>query len=262
MKYLLSAVILILSYFVCVQHDKISSLNSQVNSLDYKIDNIKKKDFPTVELDYKETFYLAQLSNSTTLVLSVIGFALVIAGIFSFSIIDTKFKVINNTIQNDMQGLKTEFNTLKSSVNTSVNSLTNEVTNYSENYKKYESRHNDFEFRLNFNQANENINKFYFYSDKKSMEYAVYHSLYGLSDFTNCYFSNSVNSDLSFKKETLSTVRDTLLLISKTNSYKVSVQLSTLILENIKNIRRLGSNDIDTLLSKVHSSIKFENREV
>ena len=262
MRYFHYLLIIILSYFVCVQHNEIKTLNSKVNALDYKTDNIKQKDFPTVEGDYKETFYLTQLSNSTNLVLSVIGFALVVAGIFSFSVIDNKFKVFNSVVQSDFQGLVSKFNTHKTSVNTSVKEMTNDITNYGENYKKYEIRHIDFEFRLNFNQANENINKFYFYTDKMNMEFALYHSLYGLSDFTNCYCSNSVNSDPSFKIETLSTVRDTLLLISKTNSYKVSVQLSTLILENINNIRRLDNSEIDTLLSKVHSSIEFENRKL
>jgi hypothetical protein len=258
MKYFSYFLIIFLSYFVCVQHNEIKTLNSKVNALDYKTDNIQKKIFPTTQPDYKETFYLTQLGNSTTLVLSVIGFALVIAGIFSFSVIDNKFKVFNSVVQSDFQGLISKFNTHKTSIDTSVEEMANNIAKQSENYKKYKIRHSDFEFRLNISQAYENIDKYTYYEDKGNKDYALYHALYSLSDFTNCYFSDSEKSDESLKSEIINTIIATLSNLIVYKEYKISVDFKYLILENIKNVRRLNNNKIDSLLSKLHSIIEFE----
>lgn len=259
MKYVPYIVILFLSYFVCIQNDKLENLTSKVNTLEYKTNNLKNKSFSNVTTDYKETFYLTQLSNSTTLILSVIGFSLVIAGLFSFSIIDTKFKVIKHSVDDDVNSLETRVNIIESSVNTSINSLRDNMTKYSEDYKNYESRHSDFEFRLNQSQAVENIDKSSYYKDKNDMGNALYHVLYGLSDLTNCYFSSSLNSDDNYKKEALIVIEETLKMLSKKDYHYLSMNYSKLTNDNIKNIRRLENDIIDKLLSKVQVSIEYKN---
>lgn len=263
MKYFnyLLILILVLSYFVCVQHNEIETLNSKVNALDYKTDNIKKKDFPTVEPDYKETFYLSQLSNSTTLVLSVIGFALVIAGIFSFSVIDNKFKVFNSVVQSDFQGLVRKFNTHKTSVDTSIEKMTIDITKYGENYKMYESRHNDFEFRLTNFQANESINRFFYNYDKNDFEMALYYALNALSDFSKCYFIENKFNDAGFKDGVFESMNSTLDLLNNQKSFIMSVQFKKVIYNSMIIIRNIDDENIHKKLSLLDSKITYENNK-
>jgi hypothetical protein len=260
MKYFPYFLIIILSYFVCVQHNEIKTLYSKVNALDYKTDNIQKEVFPTTQPDYKETFYLTQLNNSTTLVISVIGFALVIAGIFSFSIIDNKFKVFNSVVQSDFQGLVRKFNAHKTSVDTSINKITNDVTKYGENYKKYESRHNDFEFKLDYNQGNFYANLYNKYVDEKNAEMSLYYALIAFSDFTNCCLRTSVKNDADFKIEKVEYIKNGLKNLTESKEYKINVEFGGTVHNNISNIRKLDIVEIDTLLSKLQASIKYESR--
>lgn len=260
MKNFIYLLIITLSYFVFVQHNEIETLNSKVNALDYKTDNIKNKDFPTVEPDYKETFYLSQLNNSTTLILSVIGFALVIAGIFSFSVIDNKFKVFNSVVQSDFQGLVRKFNTHKTSVDASIEKMTIDITKYGENYKRYESRHNDFEFSLNYNQGNFYVTLYNKYVDEKNAEMSLYYALIVFSYFTNCCLSNSDKNDNEFKVEKVYYIKNGLKNLTEFKEYKVNVEFGGTIQNNITNIRKLDNVEIDILLSKLQASIKYETR--
>lgn len=254
MKYFTYLFIIILSYFVCVQHNEIKILNSKVNSLDYKTDNIKKKDFPTVEPDYKETFYLSQLSNSTTLILSVIGFALILAGISSYVLINDRFALEKTSTEQQIMESNHSQSTFK-------NEISVKLSEYEENYKKYEIKHNDFEFRLTNFQANESINRFYYNYDKNDFEMALYYALNALSEFSKCYFIENKFNDIGFKDGVFETIDSTLDLLNKQNSFMVSIQFKKLIYNSMIVIRNIDDENIHKKLSILDSKITYENKK-
>ena len=163
MKYLPYLLIIVLSYFICIQHNKIETLNSKINSLDYKTDNLKKKDFPTVEQDYKETFYLTQLSNSTTLVLSVIGFALILAGVSSYILIKERFEIFDAQTKQKVDNVSSEIKSLRISNNNTIDAFRNEISvklsEYEKNYKDIEKHIYEIRNDLNYEISNSKYNQ-------------------------------------------------------------------------------------------------------
>lgn len=253
--------IIFLCSFSLTGQNKIDSLSLRIKSLEAVI----KSKPVTHAKDYKETFYLTQLSNSVTLILGVIGFALVFAGFSSYHFINERFRLqersieqqITNVISNT-QSLITQSTTEQTIFKTEISM---KLSKYEEDYKKYESNHIDFQFVLDYIQGNFYANLFNKNVDEKNAEMSLYYALISFSDFTKCCLSSSDKSNDEFKIEKIKYIKDALKNLLDIKKYKINVELAGTTNNNIGNIRRLDDVEIDFLLSKLQSSIEYEIRK-
>ena len=196
------------------------------------ISNLPLTDVQVKERQFKEEMYIRQQEKDTTLILIVFTLALGL----------TAYLTIAPT---------------KRELTTRIASLEKEYTDYS---TEINNKHNDFEFRLNYSQANDYIGLYNKNVDDKDKEYSLFYSLLALSSFSDCYVSNSTKNDEEFKYETLSLIKLILNNLTEITIYKISVKLSGIITNNINNVRKLNNVDLDLLLSKIQSCIEYENR--
>lgn len=233
-------------------YTELISLQSKVNSLSNEIYLLKHPCKTVVQnttdnrLNYKDDFLNEQISNSTTLVLSVIGFAIVFAGVFTYFF-------GKSVILDVLKNFRLKVNEIRTEVRQAKN--TNE-----KNYNDIRVKHNDFEFSLNYNQGNFYVNLYNKYVDEKNAEMSLYYALIAFSDFTNCCLSNSDKNDNVFKDEKVDYIKNGLKNLTELKEYKVNVEFGGTIHNNISNIRKLDSVEIDILLSKIQVSIKYETR--
>lgn len=233
-------------------YTKLISLQSKVNSLSNEVYLLKHPCKTVVQnttgnkLNYKDDFLNEQISNSTTLVLSVIGFAIVFAGVFTYFF-------GKSVILDVLKNFRLKVNEIRTEVRQAKN--TNE-----KNYNDIRIKHNDFEFSLNYNQGNFYVNLYNKYVDEKNAELSLYYALIAFSDFTNCCLSNSDKNDNEFKVEKVDYIKNGLKNLTELKEYKVNVEFGGTIHNNINNIRKLDNFEIDTLLSKLQASIKYETR--
>ncbi|MBA9072591.1 hypothetical protein GGR22_000717 [Flavobacterium gossypii] len=161
MKYLVIVCFLVLSLFVVKQYDEINNLNSKIDSLSGRLEKSAICDTETLKelskQQYKEDFYLNQLSNSTTLILSVIGFALVLAGVSSYFIIDEKLEIIKQNFRTEHELLSTLFtntiNTQNISIDTFRKDMNANTTQNIADYKELEHKMLDVKNDLDFESA-------------------------------------------------------------------------------------------------------------
>ena len=269
MKYLPYLLIIVLSYFICIQHNKIETLNSKINSLDYKTDNLKKKDFPTVEQDYKETFYLTQLSNSTTLVLSVIGFALILAGVSSYILIKERFEIFDAQTKQKVDNVSSEIKSLRISNNNTIDAFRNEISvklsEYEKNYKDIEKHIYEIRNDLNYEISNSKYNQAKeFYDDNKIYPF-IFYSLLGMSVNTDIhtYYNEQDNSvlmesNLDLIKSTLDLFLSDLSKLLKTNTDIITTEEQKTIISLIEDINKTNDTYIFDNLSKFYNSLKFQ----
>jgi outer membrane murein-binding lipoprotein Lpp len=269
MKYLPYLLIIVLSYFICNQHNEIQTLNSKINALDYKTDNLKKKDFPTVEQDYKETFYLTQLSNSTTLVLSVIGFALILAGVSSYILIKERFEIFDAQTKQKVDNVSSEIKSLRISNNNTIDAFRNEISvklsEYEKSYKDIEKHIYEIRNDLNYEISNSKYNQAKEYYNENKIYPFVFYSLLGISVNTDIYkYYNEQNnkmlaqSNLDLIKSTLDLfLRDLLNLLDK-NTETITIEQKGTIIRLIENINNTNDNYVFDTLSKVYNSLKFQ----
>ncbi|MBW3518319.1 hypothetical protein [Flavobacterium sp. NKUCC04_CG] len=132
MKKFLICITIVLSVLILGLFLYTLSLNSKIDTLNQTLAKVAVCDTKTMEElsgeQYKETFYLNQLNNSTTLIIGVIGVALVFAGFFSFKLIEEKFDVINqkyldkeSVFEKKMAELKDDGDLLKNEFKTHKN---------------------------------------------------------------------------------------------------------------------------------------------
>lgn len=271
MKYLPYLLILVLSYFVCLQYNEIQTLNSKVNSLDYKTDNIAKKSFQTVEQDYKETFYLAQLNNSTTLVLSVIGFALILAGVSSYILIKERFEIFDAQTEQKVNNVSSEIESFRISSNDTINTLRNEISvklsEYENNYKDIEKHIYEIKNDLNYEISNSKYNQAKEAYNDNNLYSFIFYSLISMSVNTDIYVyyeeqnnNNLSDSNLDLIKSTLNLFLSDLSKLLKTNKDVITIEQQETIISLIEDINRTDDVYIFDKLSKMYSSLKFENK--
>ena len=163
--------------------------------------NIKNKNFPTVEQDYKETFYLTQLSNSTTLVLSVIGFALILAGVSSYILIKERFEIFDTQTKQKVDNVSSEIKSLRISNNNTIDAFRDEISvklsEYEKNYKDIEKHIYEIRNDLNYEISNSEYNQAKeFYDDNKLYPF-IFYSLLGMSVNTDIYtYYNEQNNSV------------------------------------------------------------------
>jgi len=230
-------------------YTKLDSLQSKINSLSNEVYLLKNPceriNFETANkvVNFKDDFLNEQISNSTTLLLSVIGFALVFAGFFTYffgkSIILDVFK-----------RFKSETNHIRADFR--KGNKTNE-----EAYNNIRVKHNDLEFSLLYNQGNFYANLYNKYLDEKNTEMFLYYALCSFSDFTNCCLSESIKNNDDFKNDKIVYIKNGLQDLVKVSKYKVKIDFSGTTHNNISNIRRLEDVEIDILLSKLQASIEY-----
>ncbi|NRT13633.1 hypothetical protein [Flavobacterium sp. 14A] len=263
MKNLLLCLLVIFLYsFSSTEQNKIDSLSLRIKSLESTIKN--KPVLPTT--DYKETFYLTQLNNSVTLILSVIGFALVFAGFSSYHFINERFRLQERSIEQQITNVISNSQSLIAQSAAEQAIFKTEVSvklgEYEKNYKKYESRHIDFEFVLDYIQGSFYANLFNKSVEEEDAEMSLYYALTTFSYFTNCCISKSAKSDNGFKNERVNYIITSLKNIKEVKMYSVDSTFGGTIYNNISNIRKLENIEIDTLLSEVQSSITYEIRKI
>jgi hypothetical protein len=216
-----------------------------VSNLEYKYETLKEAnvrlksnspltDNQVKERQFKEDSYIRQQSNDTTLILLVFTIAL---GLTAFlTVVPTR----------------REFDAR-------ITSLEKEYTNYSTNIN---NKHNDFEFRLDYSQANDYIGLYNKSVIDKDKEYCLFYAVLALSSFVDSYLSSSEKSDEEFKVQTATLIKNILDELLRSTSYKVSVELSGIITNSINNVRKLSNIQFDILLSKLQSSIEYEIRKI
>ncbi|TDE01831.1 hypothetical protein [Flavobacterium sandaracinum] len=230
------------------------SLQSTVNSLSNEVYILKNPcskitlNVANNKLNYKDDFLNEQISNSTTLILSVIGFALVFAGVFTYFFGKSVFLDV-------LKQFRLKINEVRAEVRQAKN--TNE-----KNYNDIRVKHNDFEFSLNYNQGNFYVTLYNKYVDDKNTEMSLYYALIAFSDFTTCCLSTSVKNDAEFKIEKVEYIKNGLNNLTEFKNYKVNIEFGGTIQNNITNIRKIDNVEIDILLSKLQASITYENRKV
>ena len=242
----------LLASLVIFLYIELNSLQSNVSSLSNEVYLLKHPCKTVVQnttgskLNYKDDFLNEQISNSTTLVLSVIGFALVFAGFFTYLFGKGVFLDV-------MKQFRLRINEVRQEVRNANKSNENK-------YREIFNKHNDFEFSLNYNQGNFYVNLYNKYVDEKNAEMNLYYALIAFSDFTNCCLSNSDKNDNEFKVEKVDYIKNGLKNLAELKEYKVNVEFGGTIHNNISNIRKLDNVEIDILLSKLQASIKYEIR--
>ena len=216
----------------------------RVSNLEYNYETLKEAnvrlksnlpltDVQVKERQFKEEMYIRQQEKDTNLILIVFTLAL---GLTAYlTIVPTKRELT-----------------------TRITSLEKEYANYT---SYIDSKHNDFEFRLDYSQANDYIGLYNKSVDSKDREYCLFYALLALSSFADSYLSNSNKSDEEFKLQTSKLIKNILEELLRSASYKVSVELSGIITNSLNNIRRLNSIEFDTLLSKLQASIEYEIRK-
>lgn len=274
MKYLTIVLVLILSFIVCKQYDQINNLNSKISTLDYKVDNINKKQFYSTEYDNKESFYLTQLSNSTTLILSVIGFSLVLAGVSSFLIIKERFEIFDASTEQKVRDVRQEIEALKISTINVVDTFKTEVNsnihNYEIEYKKLESiiynLKNDFDYELVILKHNE-AKEFF---SRKDLSGYVFYSLYSSKYSVSCIKhyrniqSNLSESMLDIMNNRLISVKldlESLLIYNKTEKHKLPIKDKESIINLIKNINEVSDVKTFEILSSLFNVLDFIDLE-
>ena len=216
----------------------------KVSNLEYKYETLKEAnvrlksnspltDTQVKERQFKEDSYIRQQQGDTNLILIVFTLALGL----------TAFLTITPT---------------KRELTFRIASLEQKYADYTSNI---DSKHNDFEFRLDYSQGNDYIGLYNKSVDEKDKEYSLFYALLALSSFTDCYLSKSIKNDEDFKYETLNLIKLTLKSLTTISVYKVSVHISGIITNNISNIRKLNSVEVDILLSKLQASIEYEVRK-
>lgn len=249
-NFTISIIIFLLVSLLIFFYTELISLESKVISLSNEVYLLKHPCKILVQsatdnkLNYKDDFLNEQLSNSTTLVLSVIGFAIVFAGVFTYFF-------GKSVILDVLKNFRLKVNEIRTEVRQAKN--TNE-----KNYNDIRIKHNDFEFSLNYNQGNFYVNLYNKYVDEKNAEMSLYYALIAFSDFTNCCLSNSDKNDNEFKVEKVDYIKNGLKNLTEIKEYKVNVEFGGTIQNNITNIRKLDNVEIDILISKLQASIKYE----
>lgn len=249
-NFTISIIIFLLVSLLIFFYTELISLESKVISLSNEVYLLKHpckilvKSATDNKLNYKDDFLNEQLSNSTTLVLSVIGFAIVFAGVFTYFF-------GKSVILDVLKNFRLKVNEIRTEVRQAKN--TNE-----KNYNDIRIKHNDFEFSLNYNQGNFYVNLYNKYVDEKNAEMSLYYALIAFSDFTNCCLSNSDKNDNEFKVEKVDYIKNGLKNLTEIKEYKVNVEFGGTIQNNITNIRKLDNVEIDILISKLQASIKYE----
>ena len=230
---------IVFSLLLLFMYYRVSNLECKYETL--KETNVRLKsnlpltDTQIKERQFKEEMYIRQQESDTNLILIVFTLALGL----------TAYLTIAPT---------------KRELNSRITSLEKEYADYKSDI---DSKHNDFEFRLDYSQANEYIglyNKSLDNKDKK--EYCLFYALLSLSSFADSYLSSSEKSDEEFKLQTSTLIKNILDELLRSTSYKVSVELSGIITNSINNVRKLNNVQFDILLSKLQSSITYENRKV
>jgi hypothetical protein len=271
MKYFPYLLILILSYFVCVQYNEIKTLYSKINALDYKTDNIKKKEFPTVETEYKETFYLTQLSNSTTLILSVIGFALVFAGISSYILIKERFEIFDAQTKQKVDNVSSEIKSFRVSNNNTINTFRNEIsvklTKYEAKYKEIEHIIYDLKNELNsevselkYKQSKKNY-------DEKNFFGFIFYGLLSLKYNVDVYSYNLKNNNIDLLPLNLNIINSTIdVLISDILKFYTSFGKETLnkeqnstVINLLEIINSVKSNEVFDKTNKLYNLLEFKD---
>lgn len=154
----------------------------RVSNLEYKYETLKeanvrlKSNLPLTdnqikERQFKEEMYIRQQESDTNLILIVFTVALGLTAFFTIA-------------------------PTKRELNLRITSLEKQYADYKANI---DSKHNDFEFRLNYSQANDYIGLYNKSVLDKDKEYCLFYAMLALSSFVDSYLSISEKSDEDFK---------------------------------------------------------------
>lgn len=271
MRYLTFLLLLILSFIIYNQCNEISILNSKVSALDYKLDNVNKKQFPTVQNNDKESFYLTQLSNSTTLILSVIGFSLVLAGISSFIIIKERFEIFDTSTKQKINNVRQEIEVFRTSntniINTYKAEINDKIHKYETEYEKIKHTiyylKNDLDYELVTLKNNEAKEAF----SRQDLNGYVFYVLLSSRYSVDCikYYrsikSNLAESMLDMMNNKLVTAKldlDSLLKFNQIQKHSLPEKDKESVINLIKSINDVSDTKTFEILSSIFNTLSFD----
>lgn len=271
MKYLTFILVLVLSFIVCKQYDEINNLTIRLNHLDYKVDNINKNKFQTAIINDKESFYLTQLSNSTTLILSVIGFSLVLAGISSFLIIKERFEIFDASTKQKIVNISRELELFRDSnsniIDTHKAEINNQIHKYETDYENIKHNiyglKNDLSYELITIKYNEGKDAFskqdlygYIFYTLLSLKYSVDCSNYYKSIGSN--LSDSIIDIMNNRLFSMKLDLESLLKYDNIQKHSLFKKDKESIINLIKNINTLNNDKTFELLSSIFNTLSFD----
>lgn len=237
-------IVVIFSLVIINQHNDIKTLNSKINALDYRIDNVNKKEIKTAQNDYKENFYLTQLNNSTTLILSVIGFSLVFAGFFSFKLFDDKVKSIDKSIES-------KINSVNKSVIDFIKTIDGKTKKYEDDYKKIEHTIYDLKNDLDYEIVNLKYNEAKEAFSRKNLSGYIFYSLYSCKYSVEC---------IKYYRKTNSSLADSMLETMNSRIDNIRLDLESLLKYNKTDKHILPKNDKESIINFIHQINEIKNQ--
>lgn len=250
-NFLLSLVIIVA---LCILFNSILDTNKRIDILNNNLVDITVCNEQVIEKisnqSYKEELYLNQLSNSTTLVLSVIGFAIVIGGIFSYVNLNERFKSQDES--------STVF---RASIEKLVKRNSKNTEKYKTDSEKIEHGLLELKNKLDFQIFHIDEEKSRDRLDKKEYAMGVFYmlsSLKHLSDFM-IYIKEERTNDYDVCLTTLNLMLKSFLSeAEKLEKIKSEDYFNNeTIIELIEDINQLKDDKVYSLLSKVYNTIEF-----
>ena len=215
----------------------VSNLNTdenRFNTLSKKVEKMSICDSITKQelskLQFKEDYYIQQQSNNTTLILTVFGVTVVVFGVFSYTLFESRINEHKNY--------------------------------YSDKISEQDSKHSSLEIHLNVllkniasDKAYENLIKAKENYLKQNYDWYVYFTLEAVNDFSEYFTLTKEQSLKDFTIENQITIlKEVVDSIEKLNITVKNLE-PTVTQKYITNIMRFNSVEITNLICKIKSHI-------
>lgn len=257
-NFILGCITIILLIFIVYQKNENDILNSRIETLNVKVE---KKAISNISNEhFKEDFYLVQLSNSTTLILSVIGFSLVFAGLFSFKLIDDKFKILKTSLESDILNNNSMIVAQNDKIDNFISSIKNENVINDEKYQELKvgllEYKDDLTYEVSLLKQGEALEALL----SKNFEGFVFYSLYSCNHLSDCYvYREGKKTEDNYLKNVFNQIINSLRDVDK-NIIKINIDKKREVdyIYMIEKINRVKDPEIFKLTACIYSKINFE----
>ncbi len=233
-------ILLILSILLIISIITVGFLYSKNNSLENRINTLSKQIEETSVCDegtmqelakrqFKEDYYIQQQNKDTSLILFIFGLVVTSFGLVSFSIFNTRIKQV-----------------VKENEDKHEEHLTN--------YKDFEHKLSDFKYDFYMLQASVNMEKAIEFNTNP--HWHIYYTLLGVSYYSEAFEWNRklkrqslMDSSINHQKSVLTD------LVEFINNNTKQTLPKTTFLYCLNNIRRFNNEEINILVSKIHTSV-------
>lgn len=234
-------ILLILSILLIISIISVGFLYSKNNALENRINTLSKQIEETAVCDmdtmqelakrqFKEDYYIQQQNKDTSLILFIFGLVVTSFGLVSFSIFNTRIKQV-----------------VKENEDKHEEHLTN--------YKDFEHKLSSFKYDFYNLQASINMEKAI--ELNTNPYWHIYYTLLGVNYYSEAFKwdkklnrKDLMNSNISRQKVVLTD------LVEFINKNTKQVLPKTTLLYCLDNIRGFNNEDINILVSKIHTSVE------